>query len=155
MRDSITGWKASSSLSSDSFQHPAHPDPAHSRVASDVGLSGACAIKKQLFILSPEGNVVDLLSHWTRLVGRRPWEEGSQPIDIFRRQSEVFSQFRDVYDQFRFSSLHPADDNRKPETQIRSSHIGEPRGAELHEESNLRDGGYPTPRSFLPLPISS
>ena len=29
------------------------------------------------------------------------------------------------------------------------------RGAELHEESNLRNGGYPTPRSVLPLPVSS
>ena len=102
-------------LSPNSLQHPAHPDSADSQVTGEFGLSGACAIKQELFILSPEHDIVDLLSRWARLFGQRPWEEGSQVIDIFRRQSEEFSEFGDVYDQFRLPSLHPPDDNREPQ----------------------------------------
>jgi hypothetical protein len=76
-------------------------------------------------------------------------------IDNSRRQSKEFSEFRGVYDQFRFSSPHPADGNGKPETQIRSSHIGKRRGAELHEESNLLKKKDLTPRFVLTRPTSS
>jgi len=45
------------------------------------------------------------------------WRElGDQALDIILGQIEESSQFCSIYGQSRLPALHPADDNRKPET---------------------------------------